>query len=252
MMDVYAYLAENGRLPRIDDDPPPWRYRAWLLSYAVENQRRRFRGMVDRWGYYLECLDLGRLPDHPIPQVYFERDKHAAHLLTRWINILDEHSGGWSSMRDLVDFLSFALGTERRDPNLPDKVSERLYREINLVPWLVHPYDYLGEYIAARRGSGWNPNAFYPTPASVVRAKASMIFADAGDCRAKTVLDPACGTGRLLLEASNYSLRLYGQDVDPLMVQICKINGALFAPWMAFPLPESVFGEKEKQQWKSK
>jgi hypothetical protein len=38
------------------------------------------------------------------------------------------------------------------------------------------------------------------------------------------------------------SLRLYGQDIDPLAVAMCKVNGALYAPWLSFPLPASIVG----------
>ncbi len=67
------------------------------------------------------------------------------------------------------------------------------------------------------------------------------------DLRSKKVSDPALGTGRMLLHASNYSLRMYGQDIDPLVVKISKINGALYAPWMSFPLPASFFGNDVPQ-----
>ena len=74
-----------------------------------------------------------------------------------------------------------------------------------------------------------------------------MTMGDDADKRSKRVYDPALGTGRMLLHASNYSLRLYGQDIDPLVVKICKINGALYAPWMTFPLPSSIFGNDEPE-----
>jgi hypothetical protein len=32
-------------------------------------------------------------------------------------------------------------------------------------------------------------------------------------------------------------------DIDPLAVSMCKVNGALYAPWMAFPLPASILGK---------
>ena len=51
----------------------------------------------------------------------------------------------------------------------------------------------------------------------------------------------------MLLHASNYSLRLYGMDIDPLVVKISKINGALYAPWMSFPLPALFFGNDVPQ-----
>ena len=44
----------------------------------------------------------------------------------------------------------------------------------------------------------------------------------------------------MLLHASNHSLRLFGQDIDPLAVAMCQVNGALYAPWLSFPLPASV------------
>jgi hypothetical protein len=73
-----------------------------------------------------------------------------------------------------------------------------------------------------------------------------MTMADAGkdgrDPRVISVADPCVGSGRMLLHASNRSLRLYGQDVDPLAVVMCKINGSLYAPWLAFPLPASILG----------
>lgn len=32
-------------------------------------------------------------------------------------------------------------------------------------------------------------------------------------------------------------------DIDPLCVAITKINGAFFAPWLAFGTPDSLFAE---------
>ena len=29
---------------------------------------------------------------------------------------------------------------------------------------------------------------------------------------------------------------------DPLAVAMCKVNGVLYAPWLAFPLPAAVLG----------
>jgi hypothetical protein len=46
----------------------------------------------------------------------------------------------------------------------------------------------------------------------------------------------------MLLHASNFSLNLWGQDIDPLAVALCKINGAMYAPWMSFPLPTLILG----------
>lgn len=68
-----------------------------------------------------------------------------------------------------------------------------------------------------------------------------MTFDGVEDNRAKTVCDPAVGSGRMLLHAAGHSLRLYGMDIDALCVTITKINGAFFAPWLSFGLPDSFF-----------
>lgn len=48
----------------------------------------------------------------------------------------------------------------------------------------------------------------------------------------------------MLLHASNFSLCLYGQEIDRLAIAMCKINGALYAPWISFPLPPSIIGAR--------
>jgi hypothetical protein len=45
----------------------------------------------------------------------------------------------------------------------------------------------------------------------------------------------------MLLHASNYSLRLFGVDIDPLLVKTALVNGALYAPWMVRPFPDHYF-----------
>jgi N-6 DNA methylase len=107
------------------------------------------------------------------------------------------------------------------------------------------PADYFGDVMCELKGRR-NRTGFYPTPHSVCEMMARMTFFDAGrdgavDLRKATVCDPCVGTGRMLLHAANYSLRLYGQDIDPRVVQACLINGALYAPWIAWPFDENIF-----------
>jgi hypothetical protein len=135
---------------------------------------------------------------------------------------------------------------------LSEEVNERLYRQVNLGPILERPYDYLGDLVAEGKSNGWNPTAFYPTPHNVAELMIRMTMADkredGRDPRLLTVDDPCVGSGRLLLHASNISLCLYGQDIDPLAVAMCKINGALYAPWLSFPLPASILGSQVKSR----
>jgi N-6 DNA Methylase len=131
---------------------------------------------------------------------------------------------------------------------LSDETKERPYRQVNLRPLLERPHDYLGAFVAGQKARGWNPTAFYPTPHEVVELMVRMTMHDAvkdgRDSRTLSVLDPCVGSGRMLLHASNGSLCLYGQDIDPLAVAMCKVNGALYAPWLSFPLPAAVVGTR--------
>lgn len=133
------------------------------------------------------------------------------------------------------------------EPALTDALNERPYRHVNLGPWLIAPYDYLGRVASQRFGGG--PNAFFPTPHEVVACMVEMTFGDAAkggaDLRTYSVCDPCVGSGRMLLHASNYSMFLFGQDIDPLMVEITKINGALYAPWLVCPPPESLASKRK-------
>ena len=40
----------------------------------------------------------------------------------------------------------------------------------------------------------------------------------------------------MLLHTSNYSVCLYGQDINPVCVKATLVNGYLYAPWLALPL----------------
>jgi tRNA G10 N-methylase Trm11 len=77
-----------------------------------------------------------------------------------------------------------------------------------------------------------------------------MTFGE-GDYRSKTVHDPACGTGRLLLHAGNRSLRLFGCDVNNVVLQAMKINGALYCPWLIRPFPETMFNLGDSSDMKA-
>lgn len=196
----------------------------------------------DRWGYYQRTVEAGRLLDGPIPQVHFgQPDPKIPSMLQRWASIIGWDNGGWSDFRTFLEWLGWGLGIEKTEPKLhrPD-AAEKLYREVNLKPFLDAPYDYLGAYISEHKASGWNPKAFFPTPHQVCELMVRMLehdeAKDGRDIRLHSVHDPCIGTGRFLLHASNVSLNLSGQDVDSTALLACKINGCLYAPWLTFPL----------------
>jgi hypothetical protein len=244
--DLAAFVSQHQRLPRVGDVPAPWHYRGWLLAYVILIHEQ-CPNVANRWGYYLRTLEGGKLLDEPIPQITFgPADPRVFARLHEWSALIGHDFGGWSDFRVLLDWLLWGLALSKEKPPLSEPVHEKLYRAVNIGPLLERPYDYLGEFVAQGKASGWNPTAFFPTPHNVVELIVRMTMTDnhkdGVDPKLRTVNDPCVGSGRMLLHASNQSLRLFGQDIDPLAIAMCKINGALYAPWLAFPFPESMFG----------
>jgi hypothetical protein len=249
-LNLTSFIGQHGRLPRLGDQEAPWRFRGWLLAYVIQ-LHAIVPAVADRWGYHLRTLEAGTLLDVPIPQIAFgPAETRIFSLLHRWSRLIGWDCGGWSDFRTLVDWLSWGLALNREITPLREQVHEQLYRQVDLGPLLARPYDYLGEHVAMSKARGWNPTGFFPTPHAVVELMVRMTTQDqrkeGHDSRAVAVCDPCVGSGRMLLHASNYSLCLYGQDIDPLAVAMCKINGALYAPWLSFPLPASILGTNGK------
>lgn len=243
--NLTAFFGEHQRLPRFGDSTPPWEFRGWAIPYII---RAHEQSEWDRWGYHLRILETGQLPEEPIPQIRFAGTPSRSggmKQIAEWEKIIDRDRGGsWHPFGRLIDWLAWALALSSEAPALSEETNEALYRAVDLKPWIVTPYDYFGDWLA-ERGSQ-EANGFYPTPHEVCELMARMTIGDSPveglDQRLASVCDPAVGTGRMLLHASNYSLNLYGQDISGLVVKICQINGALWAPWLSFPLPASALG----------
>ena len=240
--DWAAFLRAHGRVPRLGDEKPPWDYPGWLLYYCLLLEDH-IGVVAKRWDYWRRTMVAGKLLDEPIPRIDFRCDGQQLEGMKRldeWVRMVERYDGGWSGLTALLDWFLWGFGLAKEQPKIPAELNERLYREVNLGPWLLEPFDYLGAWIAAQKGK-WNPFAFFPTPFSVVQLMVRMSMADGEDARAKTTSDPAMGSARLLMCASNYSVRLSGSDIDVTMVKVAKINGALYVPWLIRPFPESFF-----------
>lgn len=232
------FFEENRRIPMLADRP--WEYRGWLLYYRLLCED--VLPHPKRWDYWARTMMAGKVLEEDIPQVSLS---HASERSAGWkhfnklVELVEMKGRGWSSFNDLLRWMKYGFAIGNELPNFSPELHEQLYRQLNLQHFLEEPADYIGEWIAARHGNGWNPNAFYPTPNSVVEAMVRMQMTGAD--KTSTVMDPCCGSGRMLLHASNYSLRLYGQDIDRTMCDVTLINGILYAPWLAKPFPEEFF-----------
>jgi hypothetical protein len=246
-LDVNQFLFVNGRLPRIDDPVPPWKYRGWMLYY-VQTAEMALRGEASRWAYMMEILETGELPDRPIPKLEFGGpDSRVYNRLEKWSELNGYDLGGWHDFETLLDWFLWGLALWKEEPKYHRAdAARRLYTEVNLEDMLKHPYDYFGAYISEHKAKNWNKSGFFPTPHTVCECMVQMMFHDEGeDSRHLTVNEPCVGTGRMLLHAAQFSLRLSGQDIDPVPLACCKINGALYAPWLSYPLPDSVFAKED-------
>lgn len=246
------------------------RERGWLIPYLVHADE--VFG-VGRLAWWCEACADGALPARGIPQIEFrgssdtrvrpdlvdlsatvaERGPFAGAPLSpdgarRHIEgLVDQMGGGWEALLYFIRWLSWGLGVSSGTEaprawgtSSSAEWDEMLTRLFHVQRLLAGEADVLGAILAERHGAGWNPNAFYPTPMEVCTCMAAMSFgdgaalADGRDGRLAAVCDPCVGTGRMLLAASNYSVNLYGADIDQTMVDSCAINMALFAPWAVY------------------
>jgi hypothetical protein len=189
-------MRRKQRLPRPGDTPPPWHYRGWPLPYVMLAHENN-PAVPDRWGYHLRTLEVGRLLDEPTPPIAFgPPDPKVISLLRDWCRLVGRDCGGWGDFRTLLDWLCWALALSREEPRLADEVNEKLYRQVNLLPLLERPHDYLGAYVAEGKARGWNPTDFYPTPHNVVECMARMTMYDTKDGRDPRTL---CSTDAVAL-----------------------------------------------------
>jgi hypothetical protein len=221
----------------------------WLFPYLLEGDRQFG---THRWEYWGNTLTEMAIPDEPIPYVNFaappnkETIKHIAQMIDQGSRYGQRHSDTFEA---LVVWILHGLGDpEFKEYDTPDKIPylkapiplfDFWYEKFELGRLQMHPHDYLAHFAQGGENKGYNPysgSGFFATPGPVCAMMAQMTFsgADPQATKIMSVDDPCCGTGSLLLAASNYSLNLYGQDISLAMTRMTRLNGWLYAPWMVF------------------
>jgi hypothetical protein len=234
--------------------------KGWLTPFLYEIESM-FWG---RWDYWARTIEAGELLDEPIPKIQFMLDGHytAEHKDKAGIgpgrstkdaekmlsNCLDHYRAYTVSARlsDFLEWLLWGFGDtdqEDRPYRVDEKLNEHWYRTFNLGPMIKFPKDYFGDIYAEERNPDSNRRSgFFPTPHNVVEMMVRMTMEgdkghDGMDPRTMSVCEPCAGTGRMLMHASNYSVNLWGTDIDRTCVMACKVNGYLYIPWMVRPAP---------------
>lgn len=214
----------------------------WMLRYLL--------GLDDltwqRWAHWCEIRSAEKLTDAPIPRIHWAGEHGEGspgwRMLDKSLCAVVRYGEwqGWSSWNYFdyfLDWLLFGLGhistpNEPKPPGDCEGASERLYQIFNLEPLIAYPHDYFGDIMSSNRYG--RQSGFFPTPMEVASMMVQMQMGEE-DCRTKTVSDPCVGTGRMILCASNYSYRLYGQDINRTVIKACLVNGYLYAPWLVKP-----------------
>lgn len=215
----------------------------WLFDYLIAIDA----GTWNRWGYWSECIAMWtferQLPDELIPFIGWQEqpNRQTMKMLEACLDaIADGGWRGWGSFNNFnyfLDWVLYGLGDwrVRELPPEPTKgASDRLYQIFCLDAMLVFPYDYFGDILSENRHG--RHNGFFPTPLGICRMMAMMNFDKDEDQRLLTAYDGCLGTGRMLMAAGDYSLRLYGQDIDGTVIKAAMVNFYLYVPWAARPI----------------
>lgn len=226
---------------KIDPDLKRDLKRGWLLPYLLDADAFLWQ----RWEHWAQIMQAEKLTGEPIPQITFcpHDGAPARKMLETCLNAITKGSGwqGWGSWQYFIYFLDWLLygfgfhevQTLPEEPREYPGASMRLYQLFSIETMLAYPNDYFGDILAENQHG--RRNGFFPTPIDIVTL---MVQMQCGEMKPhESVCDPACGTGRMLLGTSNYSYRLFGNDIDNTVRKACIVNGYLYAPWLARPFP---------------
>lgn len=235
---------DDFKIKRTDPDFHRELSHGWMLPALLHLDDCLWR----RWDYWARCYEAdGELPAEPIPRLEFLSFPHAAtrKMLEASLDCIPQHGswrtwGGWSYFDYLLAWLLFGLG-HKGQGELPAEpagctgASDRVFQVFCLDALLLWPHDYFGCLLT--ENAFGRSQGFYPTPHNVCEFMTQILCDGDRDMRTETVCDPCVGTGRMLLHASNHSLRLYGMDISETVCKATLVNGYFFAPWLVRPIP---------------
>jgi type I restriction enzyme M protein len=189
---------------------------------------------VEHLGYFLEPEELFK---NIVPSGEEAEGADAPFILdklTKVLNRISDSTRGHESEDDFanlfedLDLTSSKLGKGEKDKN---NLVVKVLRKLATVDFELNDpaHDVLGdayEYLIAQFASGAGKKAgeFY-TPQEVSTVLARIVTT--GKKRLKSVYDPTCGSGSLLLRVKREVLdvgTIYGQEMNPTTFNLCRMN----------------------------
>ena len=220
--------------------------KGWLLQYLLKLDEMFF----GRWEYWFKIIENDKIPKGPIPQIPFKAaEAYRERLVQKNIKTcLDRGARELSlSLGELIDWIIWGLGIGDQFPRVSEALDDYWYRTFNLGLFYKEPADHWS-MIAMESMGKCNGYGFFPTPASVVQMMTQMTFAGQPKEKQKraSMMDPCCGTGIMLLYASNHTLNIQGNDISPILVKMAKLNAFIYIPWLAYrPNGLTIFDRRE-------
>ena len=206
--------------------------KGWLLPYLLALDNMFFK----RWEYWFNICNTNQISQDPIPYIRFkplyeypqkETQKNLDDCLKFAAYELSH------PLESFVDWILWGFNHGEHFPPISEKIDDYWYRTFNMGLFYKEPADHWPDLAMDVMGRN-NPLGFFATPGNLVEMMTRMQFGGKPQHQHKrmSVLDPTCGTGGMLLYASNYSLNLFGQDISPLLTKLATINAFIYMPWM--------------------
>ncbi len=219
--------------------------RGWLLPFLFGYDEM----LWGRWNYWLEILYKGSIDgSKAIPQITWSDASSAPALATTkmFTQCLSHHE---ANIETFADWLMWGLAATEECPKITAVLNEHYYRIFDLFLVLDNPTDYLSYVLCDQTGKGYKAGlGYYPTPFNITQLMVEICHGgtDAKILKKQTVYDPCIGCGAMLLPASNYFLRGFGQDISGIAVKLASIQMHFYAPWFARPGAVEGFDEMEQ------
>lgn len=197
-----------------------------------------------RWRYWIDVQATQKVENKDIPQlkIYDKSDAEfevGMMMLKKCFDVFKEENVEDEKAFELfLDWILYGVGSKlvtKLPDEISDSINQHLYENFKPQYLLLYPGDYLlPTLLRIYKKKNKRPSRLYPANKNTIRLMINtMLLGENNECfKYHSLNDPCCGSGLLLLYASNKTLNLYGSDKDELAIKMCTINGYLYIPWL--------------------